>query len=75
MKPTAIFTGTIADMRQQGQNIDYELAERTTRAMVRKHSVEEEQTSRLFAGCQPVCGKSSNIVLRVFFSADRRLDW
>lgn len=65
MKPTAIFKGTIADMRQQGQHIDYELAEHNTRAILREQSVEEEQASRLFAGFQPVCGKSSNTVLRL----------
>ena len=75
MKPTAIFKGTIADMRQQGQNIDYELAEQKSRAILRDQSVEEEQASRLFAGFQPVCGKSSNIVLQLFFTADDRLDW
>ena len=71
MKPTAIFKEMIADMRTQGQPIDYELAERNTRAAIREQSVEEEQASRLVDGFQPVCGIHLDIVLRPFFDAKR----
>lgn len=47
MKPTAVFKGMIADTRQQGQIIDYKLAERNTRAVICEQSVEEEQASGL----------------------------
>lgn len=72
MKPTAIFNGRIADMRQQGQNIDYERAEHETRNLLRERFVEEEQASRLNAGFQPVCRKSLNIDLQLFSSADKK---
>lgn len=55
MKPTAVFKGMIADTRQQGQIIDYELAERNTRAVICEQSVEEEQASGLVDNFMTVC--------------------
>lgn len=73
MKPTAIFNGMIADMREQGHTIDYELAERNTRAALRDQSVEEEEASRLVDGFQPVCVISLDIDLQPSsFSADQK---
>ena len=50
MKPSAILRGMIDDMRKQGKPIDYELAERNTRAVLCEQLIEEEQASRLVDG-------------------------
>ena len=71
MKPSTIFEGTIADMRKQGQTIDYELVERITRAVLRERSVEEERASRLVDGFKTVCAIFVNITLQILFNADK----
>ena len=69
MKPNVIFNGKTADMRKQGQAIDYEPAERNTQAVDHGQVVEGEQALRpkdgfrteecLYAGigieCDSVC--------------------
>lgn len=74
MKPTAIFRGMIDDMRKQGITIDYELAERNTRAVLREQSIEEKQASRLVDGFQPVCDMFSDITMQISFKADNKAE-
>ena len=69
MKPTAICNGMIADMLEQGQTIDCELAERNTRAVLCAQSVEEEEASRLVDGFQPVYEIPLDIVSRSYSPA------
>lgn len=66
MKPTAIFKGLIADTRKQGQIVDYELAERDTRAVACEQSIEEELASRLVDSFKLVSAISPSISLRLF---------
>ena len=65
MKPTAICEGFIADTRNQGQIVDFELAERNTRAVICEQSVEEEQASRLVDSFKTVSAISPSISSRL----------